>query len=824
MALRGVRMIGLLRAVLLALVVAAGALGGSAPPLMAQPSAGTQAEAPDYDEWTRIAKRAEDTVARGEASNEALESLRKELVNWRSRFQSAQSVNDKRIKTIQGQIDALGPAPAEGESEPDAISERRSELNDQLAEARAPHVRAEEAFTRANGLVEEIDKIIDTRKTDRIFRLGPSPLNPSNWPGAAAGLARLGNEVSGEIRENWNSSTGAVKRRENAPLIGVLSLLAFVLLVRGRRWFLRLVGAFIPRGSGIYHREFRWIIVSLSSFALPMLGLVALMFAVRLTGLTGARGDALLDVLPWMGLFLFGGRWMASVIFSSDDRAPEFCHLDERMLAKGRRAATGLGVMLAVAVLLGAALRQPVFPEEARLVLGFPVVVVMGLLLVRLGRVLRVDALDTMDDDDSGLFRDRLMYLVSRVVMGVGVVGPLLAVVGYFNAGTFFVFPSVMSLTLIGLIAVLQRLLVNGFALLMRSDPEGGHAESLIPVLVSGVLVLAAVPLFALIWGMRPSRLSEIWTMLRDGFTIGKVTISFSDIMTLVVVFVIGYTITRLIQGALRSSVLPRTKLDIGGREAIVTGTGYFGIVLAALLAITTAGFDLSSLAIVAGALSVGIGFGLQNIVSNFVSGIILLIERPIKKGDWIEVGGVHGYVGDISVRSTRIQTFDRSDVILPNADLVAGRVTNYTLSNLAGRVIVPVGVAYGSDTRKVEEILLSVAREHPMVVLNPEPYVVFKQFGADSLDFEIRAILRDVNFVLNVHSDMNHEIVKRFTEEGIEIPFAQRDIWLRNPETLRGAPAKGAESEPVATAKPGTEAPPAGQAGDSDAADGGDI
>jgi len=188
-------------------------------------------------------------------------------------------------------------------------------------------------------------------------------------------------------------------------------------------------------------------------------------------------------------------------------------------------------------------------------------------------------------------------------------------------------------------------------------------------------------------------------------------------------------------------------------------------------------------LALVAGALSVGIGFGLQNIVNNFISGLILLFERPIKTGDWIVVDDVEGYVKRISIRSTHIQTFDRADVIVPNSALISGKVVNWMLKDVKGRIRVPIGVAYGSDVQAVKKVLHEIAGEHPEVIkseiLAPAPVVLFIGFGDSSLDFELRCHIRDIDKKVQTTSDLNFAIDAAFRAQKIEIPFPQRDIHI---------------------------------------------
>lgn len=307
---------------------------------------------------------------------------------------------------------------------------------------------------------------------------------------------------------------------------------------------------------------------------------------------------------------------------------------------------------------------------------------------------------------------------------------------------------------------------------------------------IYGIALAFGVPLILFSWGFQPSDIESWAYHLLTGFSVGNTSISLISIFSGILVFVVGYAVTRWFQRWLDRNVMARGQVDAGVRNSVGTGIGYLGIVVAAIFGISSAGLDLSSLALVASALSVGIGFGLQNIVSNFVSGLILLVERPFKVGDWVVTGAVEGTVKRLSVRATEIETFRGQSIIVPNSEFINSSVGNWTHRNRIQRAEIPVSVAYETDPQRVMDILLELVKKQTPVLRNPEPHVEFLRFGDFSLDFELRFHLSDLSHGLMVKNNLRMEILKRFREEGISIPMPQRNLNIHvegetNPQVL---------------------------------------
>jgi small-conductance mechanosensitive channel len=271
-------------------------------------------------------------------------------------------------------------------------------------------------------------------------------------------------------------------------------------------------------------------------------------------------------------------------------------------------------------------------------------------------------------------------------------------------------------------------------------------------------------------------------------FVLGGTAVTVASVVSFCVFVAAAYGASWLLRRSLQR-VYRRRELDEGLRYALDRLLHYAVMATGAFLALDNLGVSVSALAGLGAVLAVGIGFGLQNIAQNFVSGVILLLERPVKKGDFVHVGEVRGTVRDIRARATVVTTLDNVDIIVPNGQFIAEPVTNATLDDRRVRVRIAVGVAYGSETERVRDILREVASANPAVLAHPEPQVLFQDFGESSLDFVLLAWLGDPREESPVASELRFAIDRAFRAAGIEIPFPQRDLHLRTGLAPPGAP-----------------------------------
>ena len=286
------------------------------------------------------------------------------------------------------------------------------------------------------------------------------------------------------------------------------------------------------------------------------------------------------------------------------------------------------------------------------------------------------------------------------------------------------------------------------------------------------------------VWDPTGTLVETLSSYATDGIPMGDIRVIPATILAGIIAFTILAGLTGWVKRWIDKRWLRQITPDRGARDALVTVVGYTGFSISALVGLSISGVNITGIAVVAGALSVGIGFGLQAIANNFVSGIILLFERPIKAGDFVSVGDVEGFVRKISIRATEIETLDNQDMLIPNSELISGRVTNWVLHNPYGRLIVKIGVAYGSDIEKVAAILEDSANQHEQVISDGRaspPKALFMGFGDSSLDFELRVRITDIKRRYDVLSDLNFSINQRFASENIVIPFPQRDLHIRD-------------------------------------------
>ena len=748
--------------------------------------------------WTRDLDRARDYSRSALQTAERTARIRTRVLAIRGAATAARDAASAEAAAAQRLLDALGPPPAEGDpSEPEDVAANRAEFAESVQFYRARVAQAELTIARTGEILSALTELARAELLEQLFTAYPYPLAPDTIRAAAPAIAERFLALARAPGEWWRALPGA----QRSP---ALLWRAFVVLAAAAAlgWAIRrIVLTRFGRTSVIeepsYARRFIGAVAEgIASGVLPALILAGLLWRASSEAavVSGLFQDMVVMFCAAMILFVLTTA-MSRAVLSPDWPDWRLAPIPPQKAVKLNRRVGFLACIIAIGLFLNNTVHEiEMSPAVDSVWESFwSTIAAVAILLLMQPSLWRETAAPDGEDEAAetppASETSRFWRSLRVVVMLIAVASILSCLVGYPMFGVYLINNLLGTGIIIGVLFVLRGLLRELIGAALRASWVVRTLgirhrtrqvlkfwfRALLDVLVFAFGLIAIVPA----WGV-PIR--DVWdwtTEFLKGFTVGNVTISLTDIAIAIAVFILAIVITRVLQRALAEKLLPQTQIDVGVQNSLASGFGYLGVVLAIAIAVATVGIDLTNIALIAGALSVGIGFGLQNVVNNFVSGLILLIERPVKVGDWVVVGENEGFVKRISVRATELQTFQRASVIIPNADLLSNSVMNWTHKDRYGRIEIPVGVAYGSDTGQVREILLGVARAHDRVLSWPEPFVLFRDFGASSLDFELRCFTDDVIYRLVIGSDLRYEIDQKFRDAGIEIPFPQRVVHM---------------------------------------------
>jgi potassium-dependent mechanosensitive channel len=693
-----------------------------------------------------------------------------------------------KLEASRQRLSQLGPKPEKGQPEESAdVAKDRAEREAAVAELDETQRLGRALLVQAEQLNTQIGDLRRAGFTRSLFEQSDGILSPSLWMNVVSAVPR-------ELRALGIVLGDALEQLRRSTSLGVLLLLGLAIgvaiaLYVGRR---SIAPRLVKRDPAIANPARR-------SRLLAALGVLALGAGPAIAGswivwIAFDSADIVQPRLEQVVRALLSGLAFIAFVRALIDAILAPDHTSWRLIPVRDASATRImsfSVTLATIMVIGKVIEA----FNKAIAAALPITVItraifaLAVALVFAELLRRFAARENQDEaclgpyvaqdvDIGGPLRSFGWFLVALIV------GSVLG--GYVALASFLIDQAVW-------ISIIVALLVLGVALAdefiggsLRGQTKlatalqantGLRRRSLeqIGVLGSGIARLALIVVGVLLvlapWGIESTDVTGSLRAMFFGFNVGDVTISLSSILFAALLFAAAFAVTRMIQRWLTNTFLPATELDAGLRNSISTAAGYVGIITAGMLAISYLGLSLERVTIVAGALSVGIGFGLQSIVNNFISGLILLWERPIRVGDLVVVGDGEGYVRRINVRSTEIQAFDRSTIIVPNSNLISGIVRNRVRNDRVGRVLVSIPVPRASDPDQVAEIMRKAALAHREVMSEPAPRVLFKKVTENTIDFDVVCFVDDIDAAGRVSSDIYFEIFRGLRKAGIGAP-----------------------------------------------------
>jgi small-conductance mechanosensitive channel len=780
------------------LLLLAGLLLAPAPAFTqpAEPVRSIEALKSSLDEVETALASADTTAAR-------LAELRPTLIATRDDLRARLTELEPRLADVEARLKQLGPAPpAGGPAELPAVAAERDQLSRAFGEVDGAIKQARTLLVRADQLGDRITERRQALYAREVFARGASAFAPSFW-------ADAGTAVPDELRRLQFVLSQWTRRLSDAGSISAVAGLLLIALLGGafqlRRWWR-------AKFQGIQFGD-----TAASKAQAALLALVtALLFAPGVVVVSALVLDALRLLTPRMNeiahalvlamLVASFARAAAGALLAPRYPERRLIRADTPTARRLYRVMVWGGRILGAAVFLQLLHRGLFAPIALVAATNALFAAVTAALLIGLALRSR-----SIDEDEPAVGRSFAWVQPAAWAIAAVIAGALLS--GYVAFAGFFALRTVVGAAIVCALTIVLFAIDAVIAEFLNPETRRGRAVAanlglparnigIIGTILSGTLrVLTVLTALLIIVGPWEASTVDFFDAVQSvplAFRIGEISISLRGLLNGLIVLCVVLLATRVTQRWLQNRLLPQTALEPSLQLSVVTVFGYFGVIAAVAIALGALGLDLQKIALIAGALSVGIGFGLQSIVSNFVSGLILLAERPIRIGDTIVVKGEEGWVRRIRVRATEIETFDRASVLVPNSELITGMVKNWTRANTLGRVTVKVGVGYDSDPEQVRDLLLGIATDHSDIVRNPPPGAFLMALGESALEFELRCVVANVDKGLTVKSDLHFAILKRFRDSGIEIPYPHREIHVIPETRKRDTTTSGSASAPT--------------------------
>jgi potassium efflux system protein len=678
----------------------------------------------------------------------------------------------KRLEELTPKSGEAAPKTDVAAKELESEKQRHDRIDGRLRTARAMLLEADDLSTRISAARRQLF-------AQRTFARSSSVLDPRLWA-AVRQEVPVDAEVMRSLVGNW---LGAA--RERLTLAGEIGLaaiaIALMLAPAPLGWIAR---RFVYRDQATEPSRLRRALAAAWTFALfagaPLAGLGVLAGALDSFSLSDPSMQGVIDGAFEALRVMIAVNALGRGVLAPSRAAWRLLPMSDRTAAIVYRLAMTVAAIWAVERLI-----EPAADVAASLNIAIATRGV-GALLVAIAIAYALRRLGSEPTGAQGARQTEAWAPLRTLGWAAALAILAAALTGYIAFATFLVNQAIYLSVLGSALAIADIIAQDGIGAVLKPDaPVGARLMAMaglrrgvlsqIAVILQGVarLVVLAVAIAAVLkpWGVQ----SDMFGGLRAayfGFSIGGVTLSLSSMIGAAIVFAVVVFVTRLIQDWLGGQLLPQTRLDAGVRNSVQMIFGYLGLIVATLLAGAQIGLDLQKFALIAGGLSVGIGFGLQTIANNFVSGLILLWERSIRVGDWVVVGAEQGFVRAINARATEIETFDRGSLIVPNSNLVSGVVKNWVHNDRVGRIIVSVNVAYESDLDTVRDLMIAAAKAQDQVLAIPAPSVMFAEFGDWALKFNLVCFVDDIEFAERTRSDINFDVLRRMREAGLRIPY----------------------------------------------------